>query len=57
MTQAIMHRREALQVGFSGVLGVTLPMLLEARSRAATRRPRVRSVVLVFLQGQRILNT
>src|SRR3954454_18850786 len=40
-------RREFLQVGFSGVLGLGLPGLLAARGRA----PRARSMILVFLSG------
>jgi hypothetical protein len=51
-------RREVLQVGYSGLLGLGLPSLLASRSAAApsgqgqgqgTRKPR--SVILVFLTG------
>ncbi len=53
-----MSRREILQVGYSGLLGVSLPTLLSKNARAATskgadgtpsRKPK--SVVLVFLTG------
>src|SRR4051812_4348139 len=47
-------RREFLQVGFSGVLGMGLPGLLAARARAGAasgRAPRARSMILVFLSG------
>jgi hypothetical protein len=47
-------RREFLQVGFSGVLGLGLPGLLAARARAGLakgRTPRARSMILVFLTG------
>src|SRR5258705_3287682 len=49
-------RREFLQVGFSGVLGLGLPGLLAARSEARGgmvqgRAPRARSMILVFLSG------
>src|SRR3954447_2991071 len=55
-----MARREFLQVGVSGVLGLGLPGLLAARSvsgaeaRGASkpgRAPRARSMILVFLSG------
>src|SRR5260221_3612942 len=53
-----MSRRELLQVGYSGLLGVRLPTLLSQNARAATskgtdstpsRKPK--SIVLVFLTG------
>ena len=47
-------RREFLQVGFSGVLGLGLPGLLAARARAGAavgRGARARSMILVFLTG------
>jgi hypothetical protein len=54
-------RREFLQVGFSGLLGLGLPELLglRGRARAASRggarppalRPRAKSVIIVFLTG------
>jgi hypothetical protein len=44
-------RREFLQVGFSGFLGMTLPGLLAARARGATLPGRAKSVILVFLTG------
>jgi hypothetical protein len=46
-------RRELLQVGFSGLLGIGLSSLLTRRAQAAAtgRSHRARSVVLVFLTG------
>jgi hypothetical protein len=50
-------RREFLQVGFSGVLGLSLPTLLAGQAKASQAnqrgpsRPRARSVILVFLTG------
>ena len=52
-------RREFLQVGFSGFLGLTASGLLRARAQASTRAaaagatgtPRARSMILVFLTG------
>jgi hypothetical protein len=46
------NRRELLQVGYSGLLGITLPSLLAGRAKAAARPARTpRSVLLVFLTG------
>jgi hypothetical protein len=46
------YRRELLQVGFSGLLGLSLPAVLTPRSRAAERTARkARSMILVFLTG------
>jgi uncharacterized protein (DUF1501 family) len=47
------NRREMLQVGFSGLLGIGLPSLFvqRAQSAQAARPPRPRSVILVFLTG------
>ncbi len=54
-------RREFLQVGFSGLLGLGLPELLGLRARAAAAErerarptpipPRAKSVIIVFLTG------
>ncbi len=44
-------RRCVLQAGCSSVLGLGLPALLAARSRAPAKEPQVKSVVLVFLSG------
>jgi hypothetical protein len=47
-------RREFLQVGFSGLLGMGLPALLAGRARAGaakTAAPRAKSMILVFLTG------
>jgi hypothetical protein len=49
------HRRELLQAGFTGLLGVTLADVLNARSAAAApikaSGPRAKSVILVFQTG------
>jgi uncharacterized protein (DUF1501 family) len=49
------NRRELLQVGFSGLLGIGLPSLFAQRAAAAKRsdggRRRPKSVLLVFLTG------
>ncbi len=44
------HRRELLQVGFSGLLGLGLPALAAGRAGAANRG-RPKSVLIVFLTG------
>src|SRR5262245_34224304 len=47
-------RREALQVGFSGLAGVGLGQLLAGTARAGSAAditPRAKSVVLIFLTG------
>ena len=46
-------RREFLQVGFSGFLGLGLPSLLAGRARAVNPgvAPRAKSMILVFLTG------
>src|SRR6476661_4854164 len=46
-------RREFLQVGFSGFLGLGLPGLLAARASAGpgSLAPRAKSMILVFLTG------
>jgi hypothetical protein len=51
-----MSRRESVQVGCSGLLGLGLPSLFAARSQAASRTGGVpdkkpRSVILIFLTG------
>ena len=47
------HRRELLQVGYSGLLGISLASLFGQRAEASppqqTRRPK--SVIMVFLTG------
>ncbi len=54
------HRREFLQVGFSGLLGLGMPQILGARAVAAGSpgglprallAPRARSVIIVFFTG------
>ena len=47
-----MRRRELLQVGYSGLLGLGLPRLLSGRASASEAIPRrAKSVVIVFLTG------
>src|SRR4051794_3326408 len=48
--RAGMARREFLQVGISGYLGLGLPALLAGQAGAAAA-PRAKSVILVFLTG------
>ncbi|MDA0591230.1 MAG: DUF1501 domain-containing protein [Planctomycetota bacterium] len=53
--QRAVNRRELLQVGYSGLMGVGLPTLLARQASAAESRPsheqRARSVILIFLTG------
>ena len=44
-------RREFLQVGFSGFLGLGMPALLASRARGANSTGRAKSVILVFQTG------
>lgn len=49
-------RRELLQVGFSGLLGLSMPGLARAQGRTDSRpkkgtRPRARSLILIFQTG------
>ena len=47
-----LSRKEFLQVGFSGLLGLSLPQALAARSARAESAPRrAKSVILVFCTG------
>ncbi len=53
---SVCSRRDALQVGFSGAVGLGLPSLFAARSRAAESRAATKSgspksLVIVFLTG------
>src|SRR5262245_3776007 len=45
--RSALTRRECLQVGYSGILGATIPVL-SARAQAGSR---ARSVILIFLTG------
>src|SRR5688572_2204375 len=52
------NRRELLQVGYSGLLGIALPAVLSQRAQAATSAnsagkplPKPKSILLVFLTG------
>jgi hypothetical protein len=44
-------RREVLQVGYSGLLGMGLPSLLSGRAQGASTAKRGKSVILIFLTG------
>jgi hypothetical protein len=46
-----MVRREFLQVGFSGFLGLGLPGLLAGRVQASAPAPRAKSLILIFMSG------
>ncbi len=48
-----MGRREVLRIGAANLLGLglTLPGLLKARASSPAPRPRIRSMVLMFLEG------
>ena len=41
-------RRELIQVGYSGLLGMGLGSIFNGTARAAAPAPRVKSVVLIF---------
>src|SRR5262245_29016900 len=46
------HRRDFLQIGSAGLLGLTLPNLLRSEARAADRgKAKARGVILVWLGG------
>jgi len=44
-------RRDVVRAGSLGVLGLGLPSLLSAPARADTRRPKAKSVILLFMWG------
>jgi hypothetical protein len=46
-----MSRRELLQAGGAGLLGLTLPKLLAAEQLAGSSRPKARSVIFLYLFG------
>ncbi|MGE3776371.1 MAG: DUF1501 domain-containing protein [Pirellulaceae bacterium] len=45
------HRRQLLEAGGAGLLGLSLPKLLAAEAAQPARRPRAKSVVFLFLFG------
>jgi hypothetical protein len=45
------NRRELLQVGYSGAIGLGLPAVLRQQAAAAAAKARARSVIIVFLTG------
>lgn len=46
-----LHRRELLQVGYSGLLGLGLPSLFSTQSKASAAERRPKSLLIVFLTG------
>jgi hypothetical protein len=44
-------RREAIQVGYSGLLGIGLSSVLTGRAQAAQSKRKPKSIILVFLTG------
>lgn len=50
-TPASFNRRAILRAGGAGMLGMTLPKLLRASDRAATIKPRAKSVIFLFQWG------
>src|SRR5262245_46586297 len=44
-------RREALQIGYSGLLGIGLSSVLTARAQASNANRKPKSMILVFLTG------
>jgi hypothetical protein len=46
-----LHRRSLLKIGGMGLLGVTLPKLLQAASRPAAIAPRAKSAIFLFQWG------
>ena len=51
MTRAAWSRRELLQVGGIGLLGLSLPQLFQARARAATPQAAERSCIFIVQYG------
>lgn len=47
----VLSRRSALQIGGCGLLGVTIPKLLQAASSASPRRTRAKSVIFLYQFG------
>lgn len=45
------HRRQLLQIGGAGLLGLSLPRVMAAETHAATGVPRAKSVIFLFLFG------
>ena len=45
------NRRELLQVGYSGAIGLGLPAVLRQQAAAAAAKARARSAIIVFLTG------
>jgi hypothetical protein len=45
------HRRAALRVGGAGMLGLTMPKLLQAAERSTSIKPRAKSVIFLFQWG------
>lgn len=51
MTFDRIHRRAMLRVGGAGMLGLTMPKLLRGAERAASIKPRAKSVIFLFQWG------
>ncbi len=51
MKQGILNRRSILRVGGAGMLGLTMPKLLQASERATTLKPKAKSVIFLFQWG------
>src|SRR5436190_6175 len=51
MLDIVTSRRQFLRVGAVGALGLTLPQLLRAETQAPGKKPRAKSVILVYLGG------
>ena len=45
------HRRDFLQIGSAGLLGLTLPQLLRSEAHAAAGKAKAKGVILVWLAG------
>ena len=45
------HRRSVLRVGGAGMLGLTMPKLMQAAEQATTLKPRAKSVIFLFQWG------
>ncbi|MFP6671069.1 MAG: DUF1501 domain-containing protein, partial [Pirellulaceae bacterium] len=46
-----MSRRQLLEAGGAGLLGLNLPKLLAAEEAGLVRKPRAKSVIFLFLFG------
>ena len=51
MSVPLINRRSILRVGGAGMLGLTMPKLLQAAERATSIKPRAKSVIFLFQWG------